>query len=632
MFFIITKDNCKSCIEATEFMQLQGVIYKEINCSRCYLNDDQIKLMGSISNNQLNVFVREKCEYFKERGYTFNSLTELQLKELIKVNFKKIGSFPVIIQLDYLGKAKNCLIGFNESILKSWIKDETIENTFSNVNGLYGDDACCWLDKKDDIISTFKKDIIEKKTPPLQTIKKPITNTKNESSPNKSIEHLKDLKKKSNDLAKKADLQSSPEDQISLLKKYENARQHIIDNDKKMKRSYDFFSMDAKNDSFIEQLQKERDGLLNQPHEEDEDFIIDTSLINDDVNDEIIEAQEHYEEPSENYYEDNNIEEHSEIEEEFSNEEESQIEVPEEIELKKQENFQPKRWTEKPKEDQVEEERYIDFEIYEEVKHIDEYPNISTNSDFIPIISDNIQRNEEDNELDYKIIDTVSYEEEIDVNTYFDDQSLTNKPKLDPFNDKGVVYLRKQDVEVSEPIIEPIVLSSNDDTHQNLNSNEENDDFINLNLGDYEENYLAQEDTLKEHYNEPSNPIMTETPENEHDDSEFIIPQQPVQEDVFISPNDAKELDEVKPSYIDEQNADEQAEDDSYIDVSLGDYDEFNHTNESVLSSMNSSDSMPIISNEINKTTPGGFGDDWVDKYRLNESELSHQKGIEKNE
>lgn len=157
MFLIFTKENCLSSNKAISFLKDDGQIYKEINSNISFIDKNHLNLLEKASENNLRKFIREKSDYIINNQINWKTLTNDESKKILSSNLKEVASFPIIVQLSFDGKAKNCMIGFSEKILSKWIDDENINGMFVDINKMFGSDECCYLDKKDKMISAFKK-------------------------------------------------------------------------------------------------------------------------------------------------------------------------------------------------------------------------------------------------------------------------------------------------------------------------------------------------------------------------------------------------------------------------------------------------------------------------------------------
>ncbi len=587
MFIVLTNSNCVSCEKIIDFLESEGEMYKEYNVGHTSLSEENLKLLLSTKGRSLLNFVREKATYFTDNNIVPKTLNEEELSRLIKFNLKEVGSFPIILQLNYSGRVKNCMIGFDEDILKKWINHQEIFNCLININKAFGTDECCWLCKKQKV---------------LDKIKSTATPTHKKSNNDKIINNLMNLKKKNDSLVgKDTETKKTEETYIPdnewLKDKYSKAREEILDNDEKMKDSYDFFSMNNKNQSFIEQLEDEKEEAINNS------IFIDTK------------AQEVNEEPKTNLVEQDDIIEPTNKVEEIHN-----------IELEPQAIDSP-----------VIEKTNEDIKIVEPVLLHDETNEEDQDNDFIhptsiieeqdeeikvqePIIEFDKSNDNSSKEQDYRFIETSEYVEEINIHPDLDEPIVFRKTENgfvsnEENNEPNAQYPIKEDLVATKAIYTETITGEPEHLYRVENEEE-----------------IPQVEIIKDEGDDIIMPIHKLAPDDEVKDNSNA--------DYFIPNNNNNNIDGTVHEEVIENKDDEE---EIFFNVDLTDAS--NPVNEIYKTNMNSKDILDQGNKNPNLNDLSSLSeqnahlktnavvideyDEWIKKYRLSEQEINHQKAIE---
>ncbi len=639
MFLIFTKSDCISSKKIIEYVKDRNQTYKEVNTSLECLNDDHIKLLSSIKGKSFLNFLRPKASYFSENSLDYNSLSENVLLNIIKFNLKDTGSFPIILFLSYSGKVKNCMMGLNEEILDSWIENESIENVFIDCNKPYGTEECCWLDKKEKILSEIKSKYSNNKNTNEDLLSIDNSNLFNLKKINDRLvgkesllDQFEELKKDSQNLNKNDD----------VFKKYIDARNKIIDNDNQHKNHFDFFEIENKNKSFLEQLENEKNDFLSKQNNLDdeisfEDFNFDEKNNENPNYDNLnLEIDNDYEndnfENNANINDDNSFDNFKFEEENNSNVNEENLEIENDNlehvveDLEGNNNVQQESY----EEDEFIEINYNEHENNVEVNNTlienESNESIDSNDDFISTTQDEVL--DDNKEIDYSLSNNETVVEESLVSDYLDDENSIE----DNFN-------TNQDDN-----------AINNEQYDNVINNQQDDNVINNELektSDSDDEFIQptyiKNDGIKE-----NNEIILDNQDLSNDLNENVN---------FEGNNSPNELSEEKKedSNINIENNLNNNENDDFITVDLSE-DPFlknitmsddEQNNNDFIEVQNDGEGLKIF--EIDEQTQHikkdnlqnnknylntsnkviDEYDEWINKYELTESEIAHQKAIE---
>lgn len=428
MFLIFTKDNCLSSNKAISFLKEDGQIYKEVSSSINFIEKDHLILLEKVSENNLGKFLREKSEYFINNNLSLKNMGNDELRNVINHHFKETASFPIIIQLSYDGRPKNCMIGFSQKILTKWIQDENIKNLFVDINRMFGSEECCYLDKKEKMISTFKK------------------NNASTDDIHLSLNSLYELKRRNNNNMGVNDqeydeLKLLKDDSEKLHKKYEKAIEVINKNQKEPKNLG--INNEINNEDLIdhnlpkENEEKEFNFILNEDdnykqYDDNEinsgnsqlinDFVSDLATDNLILNDEntLLDNELHTDEVTE-VLNDPNVKMDSDDEQIFVIDDTNEFIVPENNDKEKDYSFDKN------------EAKYEEYISVNENSFSDNSTVFKKSNDEINEVKDNDFRNNSINSLEEKenIINDNANESFITIDLSNDNNDLINKSILE---------------------------------------------------------------------------------------------------------------------------------------------------------------------------------------------------------
>ncbi len=597
MFIVLTKSNCVSCQKTITFLESEGEMYKEYNLEHSSLSEENLKLLLSTKGRSLLNFIRDKAKYFTDNNINPKTLSEDELARIVRIHLKDIGSFPIILQLNYSGRVKNCMVGFDELTLKKWIEHQELFNYLINVNKAFGLDECCWLCKKQKII---------------EKIKGSEGHNAQKTNNNQIINNLMNLKKMNDSLVGKEQEVESQSNYIPdnewLKDKYSKAREEILENDEKMKESYDFFSMNNTNQSFMEQLQDERQQAIEESNTQElENQFIQEEPVNEPTENVEIVSDENFEQPVETII--NEVQEEPQVEEPI---------IKHVIEPIIEPIIEP---------------------AIEEQQFVQEQSNNSQDDDLImPSVNNeesNVQVEQEqpipvvkpvedsiEKEQDYKFTEHSEYEEEINIDPDLDEPIVFRRVEGKGLVQEGGQPQEEQPQEVKQELQEEkpeekdeISLEINKAVYQDTIDTEpihhyrqedEDDEFI------MPSHKLASDDTIKDNSN--ADYIIPDNDMNNFDGTvhEEIIENEP--EENFINID-----------WTDEENPINDLEKQTPrkpISIDLSD-----PNNKLPV------DDITIMSEQnahlrSNATVIDEY-DEWVEKYRLSEQEINHQKAME---
>ncbi len=589
MFIVLTKSNCVSCQKIISFLESEGEMYKEYNVEHSTLSEENLKLLLSTKGRNLLNFVRDKSKYFTDNNINPKALSEDDLARIVRFNLKDIGSFPIVLQLNYSGRVKNCMVGYDEPTLKKWIEHQEIFNYLININKAFGLDECCWLCKKQKIIDKIKG-----------------TENSNNQKPNNNqiIINLMNLKKMNDSLVGKEQEQEPESNYIPdnewLKDKYSKAREEILENDEKMKESYDFFSMNNTNQSFMEQLEEEKQEAIEQP------------IIIEPV---IQESQAEYvqEQPLDELTNNVEIINDEVIEQPIETIEEKIIETPI-AETPMVETPTIETIVEQP----IQEQKPLEY-IHENNDDFimptasnEEQTNEIVQEETIPVVKpveETINR-----EQDYRFTEHTEYEEEINIDPDLGEPVVFRRvegkgivqeggePQAQPQQEQSSIDNEEPSLEIKKAVYEET--TEYEPVHQYRQ--EDDDEFImpvhNLSSNDVihdnsNANYIIPDDDMNNFDGTVHEEIIENQPEENFINIDFTDEQNPI--------NDLEQHSSRQPISIDLSNPNNKPPVDDFS--TLGQQNAHLRSNATVIDEY----------------------DEWVEKYRLSEQEINHQKAIE---
>ena len=619
MFLIFTKSNCISSKKIIEYVKDRNQTFKEVNTSLECLTDDHIKLLSSIKGKSFLNFLRPKAKYFNENNLDYNSLSENILMNIMKFNLKDVGSFPIILFLSYSGRVKNCMIGINKEILDSWIENESIKDVFIDCNKPYGTEQCCWLDKKEQILGEIKSKYSNNKNTKEDLLNIDNSNLFNLRKINDRLVGKESTIDRFENLKKESENKSKDED---IFKKYIDARNKIIDNDNQHKNSFDFFEIENKNKSFLEQLENEKNDFLSKKNNHDPEITFDdfNEENNKNVDINVIDTDKNnYNENDylENFDFDDNLKsnlDHDTLSDELDS-------INENIENISEDNHDV---TETPQnnfeDDEFIEINYDDLEdnINDNNTELDnnfiDNDHIENNDDFIDITQENIENNQR--EVDYSLSNDETIVEESLISDYLDDEYIdnnnySNTNQSNIINDNETKEFKNN----NDEFIAPINIQDNNLTNEEL-KNDENVVLHDQILEDeHTENTQSKDHSNDSQLQKEELSVSTENNLNNSDNNDqddFITVD--LSEDPFLKNISQNNNEETNNDFVEIKNDGEGLKIFEIDEQTQHIKNDSNKNDKNYLSTSNK------VIDEY---------DEWINKYELTESEIAHQKAIE---